>query len=1210
MFGKLLKFELSLQIRQISFWVISFLVFLFGIVIMSADWASISVEGGARIKNNGANAIAGQINVLATLPPMFFACVFVVTGMMRDDLNKFTEIIHATPVRNSDLVLPRMAGAILATMFCLIVAILGLIIGQLMPWIDKETLGPIRPLHYLYPILIFLIPNTLFITGFYAVIAGLFRNRMLVYICAIGLLAISIAAGLTVANAPKPFAALIDPFGGNPFTLETQYWPADEQNNRMLPLTGWIGANRLLWGVVAIFMFAFSYRLSKRGLVGRKVKKLIDEAEIEKSLSPVFVKPKFGFVSGLKAIFARSKFEYIVTIRSIAFYVLCGIALFLIGTTVLLEGMFSPNPTLSTSMKMARISVNVFGLTMLLMLVFFSGEIMWRDRTAKIYEIIDSGPSKNFQLLISKWIGLCLMLVTIVGLALLVGLILQLVMGVNQVNLVTYIQVGFVSFIPRMLILAALAIFIQNFIPHRVAGMFATALVLGVIFWGLGRLPFYHPLMNFGSMSPGGLSELNGFNNTTNMAWFGLFNLFLVCFLLGISVWLWRRGSQISLIRRIGEFRSRISLMSGGMVLASLIGALITGNIIDSKLDDANYRNTKQTEEWTVAYEKLMWEHREKPVPTITDVSVDVQFFPSRQEALVEGKYQIINQTDAPIKEFYLNVPTRHVEDVIRLEIDGGEVLPDNGIWKYTVRQIALDAALAPGQTSEIRFENFFHAPRLGDPGRILKNGTFVDNWAVMPRLGVPPNWLSNPDKRRKYGLEKLPKRADQTDMKARELNFFGRSAHFVDFDARVCTDPGQIPIAPGNLVSEGEVEVNGDMRYCRNYKSSRPILNFFAFMSGRLKTDNDVWTDPNGKDIPLTVYHHSTHDYNVPLIQEALKQSLDTFTRLYGPYQYDYVRVIEFPYRSFAQAFAGTIPFSENMGFVLEPGDKDDFKSVDYASYVTMHEIGHQWFAHQIVPANTKGFNILSEGLTEHAAYTAYEEAFGWKKARQLLEKNSISQYLLQRTSDRDEEPALQDTEFKQYLHYNKSAWVFWGLKHYMGEDSLNLALRKFVQDYGSKGAPYPTTFEMLDYIRAEAPTDYHQLIADYWERITFWDLAIRDAQISGDAGRYTVTLTAKVDKKIATEETGKETSVTEIDGEDLNEWVEIGFYDQNPKESLGGDWINLERIRVTELESELSFEMGEKPTHVLIDPRRLLIERNVEDNVRSISVETPNEG
>ena len=170
--------------------------------------------------------------------------------------------------------------------------------------------------------------------------------------------------------------------------------------------------------------------------------------------------------------------------------------------------------------------------------------------------------------------------------------------------------------------------------------------------------------------------------------------------------------------------------------------------------------------------------------------------------------------------------------------------------------------------------------------------------------------------------------------------------------------------------------------------------------------------------------------------------------------------------------------------------------------------------------------------------------------------------------------------------------------------------AVRAFLNEHGSKGPPYPTTHQLVDYLRDAASEDYQQLITDYWERITFWDLGLDNVEFRGEDGNYTVSLTAKVDKKIATEETGKETSVTEIDGEDLNEWVEIGFYSSDPKDALGGDWIKLERVKITELKTALTFNMPDKPTHVLIDPKRLLIERNVDDNTKKFGKLESTEG
>jgi len=65
---------------------------------------------------------------------------------------------------------------------------------------------------------------------------------------------------------------------------------------------------------------------------------------------------------------------------------------------------------------------------------------------------------------------------------------------------------------------------------------------------------------------------------------------------------------------------------------------------------------------------------------------------------------------------------------------------------------------------------------------------------------------------------------------------------------------------------------------------------------------------------------------------------------------------------------------------------------------------------------------------------------------------------------------------------------------------------------------------------------------------------------------------------------------------------WVEIGFYQDEPK-VLWSAWTDLKRIRVTKADSELIFEVSEKPTHIAIDPRRLLMERNVGDNVKALS-------
>ncbi len=1205
MFGKLLKFELSLQARQIGFWVTIFIMLCLGVLFMSVDWAGLSVEGGGRIKNNGANTLAAQISSLS-IASIFFACVFVVSGIMRDDIHKSTEIIHATSVKTSDLIIPRMIGVWIATFLCLLAVVIGLFAGQFAPWVDKETMGPIRVSYYLYPTIIFLLINSLFMSGFFSLIAGLTRNRMMVYVSAIGLLVLYIGAGFLTQDAPKWLSSIMSPFGDSAMAVETQYWPADEQNTRLLPLNSHIGINRLFWGGAGVAMFWAVYKMFVRGLVGRKVKNLgADFADRGERRALKAVAPQFGGLSWLSAFWTRAKMEYLTTVRSIPFYMLCGIAMVLVGVVFVLTTFLTPDPTLPTSNKMAKLSVAGFSLPILLVIIFFSGEISWRDRTAKINEVLDATPVRNWQLMLAKWAGLILTILTMVTFALVVGMILQMAQGNFAISLPTYAKAGYVSFAGRFVLYACLALFVQNFMPNRIVGMFATAAVLIFLEFFVTNLPFFHPLMEFGRLPAGNLSEMNGYQSLINYKWFGLYGLMTTGVLAVLSVWLWRRGLQIGLFSRLRGMKARMSPVTLGLAGLFLVGSIGTGLHIKKAYDKVDYRNQKANELRTVQYEKLFKDIAERTLPKIQSVNVDVDFSPSRRDGFVQGQYILENVTDAPLTELFVRIPISHPEDVKRLDVEGaerdlsekGKEYADYRYWRYEFNQ-----PVAVGDQVRLDFEVYFHPPRLVDGSPIRRNGTFINSWDLLPSLDVLKAWLQNPDKRRKYDLPELPKRPVQTDEAARQINFFSGSGDYMDFKARVCTDPGQIPIAPGQKISEENIQKNGYDRHCRTYEAVRPIVNFYSFLSGDYTVSEDVWENPNGDDVPLAIYYHEPHGFNIELMHEATKQALSTFSELFSPYQYNQVRIMEFPHGNFAQSFAGTIPFSENVGFVRDPGNPDDPTSIDLASYITMHELGHQWFGHQIVPADTQGFNVLSEGLTENAAMTAYERAFGWKKARRVLEKRSIELYLASRVFDRKSEPSLANAEGQGYLDYQKANWVFWGLKQNMGEEAMQGAIRNFVEEFGSKGPPYPTTHQLIDHLRAAAGPDYQQLITDYWERITFWDLGLDNVAVTEKGGQFEVSFTAKVDKKIATEETGKETSVTEIDDEELNEWVEIGFYDFNPKETLGGDWIKLERVRVTDLETSMSVSMDKKPTYILIDPRRLLIERNVEDNVKKI--------
>ncbi len=1203
MLSKLIGFEIKYHTRQVGFWVTIAIMFLLGVLVMSTDIISISSSAGEKVKANGAITLALQVSVLS-LASIFFGAIFVVSGVMRDQVHKALEMVHSTPVSTRDMTLSRMIGVYVATFLCIFGAVIGLFAGQFAPWIDKEILGPVNPLYFFQPLLVYVAINVLLVSGLFTLVAAITRDRALVYVSAVALFILYTGSGFFVGQDASDLAtALVDPFGANALAVTTEFWPAAEQNTHMSPLTGYVGLNRLLWGGIGLALYLTTFSLFRRGLVSGKSKRR--EIESDNHTGRIILQGSATRQAPLTAFWTRLKYEYLTTVRSIPFIILTLLAVALFGLTVYVQMKFLPNPALPTSLLMAQTVIGSLAIPLLIIMVFFSGEIIWRDKTAGVTEILDASPVSNWPLMASKWLALILVALTIMAVGVAFGMITQMVIGDIPVHPGTYLEFTFISFAPRIVLFCLLVLFIQNFMPNRVVGMLTSGAFLIFFFFFVGALPFTHPLMQYGNVSTGRLSELNGFADLTNFKWFGLYWGSLGALFVVLSIWLWRRGLQSSLFSRFKSLGKRLNAASVAMASVLLVAFVGSGAYIYKAYNiDNHYRTPKQNEKRQVKWEKLLGDELKTVQPKVRSVEADVTFNPSEKTALIKGRYEIENTTGKPLQEVYISMPAQKKIDNRNLVLEGAKVVTDGDnitdINSYGIRIYRFDPPLPPGAKTQMRFETFIRAPSLGDGQPILHNGTFVNNFAVMPQIGVQDNRLANPDKRRKYDLPKREKRAERADMQARQRHFISASSDYVDFKAKVCTDKGQIPIAPGKLVRE--YEENG--KTCRDYQAINPILNFFSFLSADFTVKRDVWANPDGKDVKLAIYYHKSHDYNVDLMIKAMKSSLETYTKTFGPYQYSQIRIMEFPYGGFAQSFAGTIPFSERIGFVMDPGDPKDNENLDLATYVVMHEIGHQWFAHQIVPANTKGFNVLSEGLTENAAMTAYENALGWQKARRVLETRAIQAYLTARAGDRDTEPPLALAEQQQYLDYNKASWVFWGLKQYMGKDKMQGAIRGFLQEFGSKGPPYPTTKELVDALRAAAGPKWQGLITDYWDRITFWDLKYDgDIKIKpNNKGGYTVTLTAIVDKRIASEEDGKETSVTEMDGESLDEWVEIGFYKDDPKKTLGDDWIKLERVHITKAKTPLTFELDERPAYVLLDPRRLLIERNVKDNVKSV--------
>jgi len=448
---------------------------------------------------------------------------------------------------------------------------------------------------------------------------------------------------------------------------------------------------------------------------------------------------------------------------------------------------------------------------------------------------------------------------------------------------------------------------------------------------------------------------------------------------------------------------------------------------------------------------------------------------------------------------------------------------------------------------------------------------------------------MQDRNKRRKYGLGPIERMKPPTDMKARQDSAISTEGDWINLDTTVSTSPDQLALAPGYL--QREWTANG-RRYF-HYKTTSPILPFWAYLSARYQVKRDRWIDASGNAIPVEIYYDAKHPYNVDRMIYGVKKSLDYFTKNFSPYQHKQVRILEFPqYAQFAQSFPNTIPFSEGIGFIADFRDEE---AIDYVFYVTAHEVAHQWWAHQVIGANVQGSTMLVETLAQYSALMVMEKEYGKEKMQRFL-RYELDRYLSGRGGELVAEMPLVLVENQQYIHYRKGSLVMYALRDYIGEERVNAALAKFIKDHAFENAPYTTATELVRYFREVAPPEYQNVITDLFERITLYDLLAKEVKsVKRADGKYVVTLTVE-SKKMRGDAKGEEKPVP------IDDWVDIGVFAKGKKKEDLGKALFVERRRITKPAETFTIVVGEEPFKAGIDPFNKMIDRNPKDNVKSL--------
>ena len=1190
-------------------------IFLFIALMMSGASAGLfdflTVTTGSSKIVNSPLGITGLFGGLTGLIIFLYPAIIGV-AVYRDYKSEMHTILYSYPFTKAEYLFAKFFSGIFIVNLLVLIIAFAISFGFVLPGTNQEIVGPFDIKSYLDVYFIYILPNMLFMGAIVFGVVTFTRNISAGFITVLILL---ISQGFLISLFEDPdkrfLAAILDPFGDSAILYYTRYWTVSEQNELYLPIKEVLIYNRLLWGGIGVLIFGTIYRLfrfSQNAFTINFNKK--DSKRTTKSNFGGIVKinlPKinlnFSLKNELKSLWKLSNIDFLFIIKSWPF-----ISIVLVGLLINLVGLFElgnlfGTATLPRTWKMLQTG-STFALAINICTFLYVGILIHRSRISNINQLIDTTPTPNWVLLGSKFLAILKMQLVLLALIMITGLLFQTYKGFYDFEIGLYIYELLVLNLVYFIIWGFLAFLVQTLISNPYVGLFIMiVLLIGIPLLGLAGIE--QSIFKYNQGAGRSYSDMNGYGATLNL--YFIYKFYWLC--LGIVFYIitalfYVRGLPNNFKEKLIIAKSRFNgkypfFISIFTIIFISIGGYIyyTNNILNDRT------SSKEREIETVEWEKKYKKYENYNQPRIVSVNVDVNIFPDSRDVNSSGEYIMINKTTEPIDSIFLD----HNSALSTFKFDKeNSLVSEDTLYNFDIYK--LKKPLFTGDTLKLSF-TVKNKPNtlLRNNSSVIYNGTFL-NSSLFPSLGYSGGELTDDKTREKYDLPPNKLKPHPSDSTALGNTYIAKDADWIDFEATVSTSKDQIAIAPGYLQKEW---IEGDRRYF-HYKMDSKILNFYAFNSAKYEVVQDKWNDVN-----LEIYYHKDHDYNLDRMMKGMKAALDYCTENFSPYQHKQLRIIEFPKTAggFAQSFPNTIPFSESVGFIADVDDSEEGGN-DYAFFITVHEVAHQWWAHQVIGADVLGATVLSESLSEYVSLKVIEKVNGKKKMRKFL-KRSLDEYLTSRTFESKRENALMYNDGQGYIRYQKGSLIFYALSDYIGEKKLNKALRKYVKKVAFQEPPYTTTIDLVNHVKEVTPDSLNYLIKDMFETITLYQNKIVSTESKKlENGKYQVDIEFKV-SKYRNDEKGKifygdqERDSISFKTEEmkkpeysvfLSDYVDVGIFgEEDDKETE----LYLKKHKISSINNKISIIVDKEPIEVGIDPYNKLIDTNSEDNRKKINQE-----
>ena len=458
----------------------------------------------------------GGFSVILGLP--IFTAIIMGDVVIRDFRLGVAPLIFSKPIGRGSYLLGKFFGNFFVLVCCQSSFAITLCLLQWVPYSGMVVL-PVRVLPYFQHFFIIVVISHLLLAAIYFTAGALTRNARLVYGIAACFYPVFMVLSFLVKDLPSSVHILIDPIAFNLIPKLNEWHQSAAFLNQYVSkysLTAY--ANRA-WVIalssVLLLVTYVRFRIDEpQQVADNQLTKLMLADESQRI---AYSAPSYGsFESAIEALPARDRvalpkvtsanggaatLSKIAAAMGVEFQLLRaerGLIL-LLPLAIVLSFLSVPFSRIASELSYSVISAtgtaNMLILFLVGVLIFYTGEAMHRDRELRIEPVIWSLPAPNAVLLLSKWLAMTLVALSLVFVGNLTTIATQLLRGYTPIDFSAYGSINLVVVVPSILFMTSFVVALNVLLRNKYL-TYAVAVGIGAALFYLYNVGYNHWLYN------------------------------------------------------------------------------------------------------------------------------------------------------------------------------------------------------------------------------------------------------------------------------------------------------------------------------------------------------------------------------------------------------------------------------------------------------------------------------------------------------------------------------------------------------------------------------------------------------------------------------------------------------------------------------------------------------------------------------------------